>query len=954
MIQITTVFSVLDFRSLLSTDIQGTVSLIGVLLLIFGVLGAVFWYRKRRKRSLQRVYPQFSALRDDVRQYIGKPTPKTELPQKYGRYLAQHDRQRMKNSSEKISSEFTPANRWVDTLLFVGKDRERLSEIYHWIGEIDDWLANSDQYNEDFVKRQRKRCEALFQDIGGDKIDLDIEQQRAVVRNDTYNQVTASAGTGKTVVLVTRIAYLIRELGVEPDRILAFTYTREASREIEERLGEEFGITDVNVQTIHAFGYGLLSDTNLHIMDGDDVQSFIRDTIRHETTQHESEFLEHYYDFLAWHNGDYPSKHDFEDREAYTEARKLTKYRTLQGEKVSSRDEKRIADFLFRHQIEYEHEYHVEWADVSDNKGKYEVDFYLPDAEVYIEHWGIDEAGEVAPWFDQTTAEYHEKIHWAREQFADAEKPLVETHHFEYRNQSLKPALRVRLQTHGVEFDQLSHEELVDEVFEYNHEEGRVITYFSRFLSNAKTFDVRPGEIERELDREEEGHYHFNKCGIYLYKEYQKHLVEHDLSDFADMIYEALAKVEENPAKYQKQYDHILIDEFQDIGAGQRELINRLSGVADDTSTNATRLFAVGDDWQSIYSFQGAVVDYFINFKEYFGKPTRTDLLSNYRCPKTIVEASSDVISNNTKQLDKTVDFDSSIDTTPRIHELSATNWHNYVDLTATRGADLCEQYLRDVESEPGDIMILCRYDEALPILSKIRSQLRERGIPYRSKSHDHSPSDTDRHSSVDREIEEGVSVYSIHQSKGREAKHVILTHISSGGAGFPYEQAGIDLLNLVRTINTDTLEEERRLFYVGLTRSAGTLDLLTWKQNPSQFIEEIEEYCDRVTMESITELPRPTTTSTTGRVAKLFDPSHPDMRQMGIVEVHGESIKFVTWERHDPPSVEEGEWYKLKDFRFRNFRGEPQLQYTGSSELVCREKEPNTVTSADIVPMDS
>ena len=88
--------------------------------------------------------------------------------------------------------------------------------------------------------------------------------------------------------------------------------------------------------------------------------------------------------------------------------------------------------------------------------------------------------------------------------------------------------------------------------------------------------------------------------------------------------------------------------------------------------------------------------------------------------------------------------------------------------------------------------------------------------------------------------------MYSIHQAKGQEADYVILVHVADGSAGFPKNDKGNELLEPVQTPELGGLEEERRLFYVAVTRAERSLDLLTRADQESQFLEEINEYTTR------------------------------------------------------------------------------------------------------------
>jgi len=141
-------------------------------------------------------------------------------------------------------------------------------------------------------------------------------------------------------------------------------------------------------------------------------------------------------------------------------------------EEVKSRAEKRIADFLFTHQVDYRYEDIATWAETSEKKSSYEPDFYLPEYDIYLEHLGIDLAGEIAPWFSWSTEEYHEKIRWARDQFAATESMLIETYEFEHEAGNLDRLLRARLEHHGVELDRMEFEALVESAFDYDQREG--------------------------------------------------------------------------------------------------------------------------------------------------------------------------------------------------------------------------------------------------------------------------------------------------------------------------------------------------------------------------------------------------------------------------------------------------------------------------------------------------
>ncbi|WP_394742925.1 UvrD-helicase domain-containing protein [Natronococcus roseus] len=839
----------------------------------------------------------------------------------YDQYLTRVDRIEMEQKITRATTALETCQKEVALEQLGTPDRERFGEATEVVAAVKSCL---DSYNGAFVKRERTQYEDLLTGIGSGELDLTTEQQRAVVRNGTYNQVIAAAGTGKTLTLTTRVAYLIESQGVAPERILVIAFTREARNEMEERLARHFGITEVRVETVHAFGNSIIqsaTDGAADPIDPNQIRNFVDRFINTDGTEVNNQFQSHYYDFLVHFDDVYLTESDFETKEAYVQARAEQRYQTLRDEEVKSRAEKQIADFLFTHQIEYRYEDIATWAETDDEKGSYEPDFYLPKYEIYIEHHGIDSAGEVAPWFTRSTEQYHEKIRWARTQFEAGEPTLVETYDFEHSADMLDRTLRSRLKHHGVEFDQMNLEELIDSAFDYNQREGWIKGKFVDFIQNAKRFDVKPDAIEDQLNQNNPRQYHFGRCGIILLQQYQRFLIENELIDYSDMINQALDMVQENQSQYRSQYDHVLVDEFQDIGKGKLDLIKEFVGA------NAARLFAVGDDWQSIYSFQGAVVEYFLNFDENFGTPTRTTLTENFRSPTQVIEAGNTLIEANDGQIEKTVNATIAHETTPLVHTLQGYAFYDYVHRVSRYTVGLINEYLNR-GADPEDIMVLCRFDGAVPYLDEIKSELREYEIPYEGKSDTY-------HGSGGKNS--GVAVYSVYQSKGREAEHVILVHTAEGQFGFPPAGRKNELLEPVKPVEGNTVAEERRAFYVAITRSQRTLDILTRKGKESRFLEEIEDFTEELdrsdSIEPLDDVG--SEMSITAKVNHLFDDVHPKKHQDGyLVDQYGGSARFVSWENNNPPTLEYKEWYRFDGVRVDQFEDRKELVVTRKSSI--------------------
>ena len=148
-------------------------------------------------------------------------------------------------------------------------------------------------------------------------------------------------------------------------------------------------------------------------------------------------------------------------------------------------------------------------------------------------------------------------------------------------------------------------------------------------------------------------YYHSNNCSdelfAQIYEGYEKRLREENLIDFDDMLvfcYELLKEREDIRTLWQNKFQHILIDEFQDINKVQYEIIRMLAGKGD-------HLFIVGDDDQSIYRFRGARPEIMLGFEKDYPEAKKVILNTNYRCSEEIVESAEHLISHNTKRFQR-------------------------------------------------------------------------------------------------------------------------------------------------------------------------------------------------------------------------------------------------------------------------------------------------------------
>ena len=114
------------------------------------------------------------------------------------------------------------------------------------------------------------------------------------------------------------------------------------------------------------------------------------------------------------------------------------------------------------------------------------------------------------------------------------------------------------------------------------------------------------------------------------------------------MISKASSLVQKN--FFVSNWKYVIIDEFQDISKGRTEFLNAILN-----QNSQTKLFAVGDDWQSIYGFNGSDIRFTFDFEKVFGKTSRVDLDKSFRFTQPILDVSSRFIQKNPLQLKKNI-----------------------------------------------------------------------------------------------------------------------------------------------------------------------------------------------------------------------------------------------------------------------------------------------------------
>lgn len=855
----------------------------------FGLLAiplAIWFRRKLRKRVARRLNRLLSDITEELgrMQELLSPYVENEI------YLPERERRPLAVECSRIRTESLVK---IDKLVKrVGDEaaRSRAKSIRELTQKLDEVL---NQHNGRYVEREINRNAKLLVEA----LQLDEAQRQAVVRNDYANLVIGGAGSGKTRVLTGRVRYLARR-GVAPENILAVTFTNKARDEMRERL-EKAGIPvatetgqGVTISTLHALGKRVVQASQsepLSVADERWANSLVASILRDARTGRDSQLTRLYVNALA-------NFHRSEDERAPPLAADKT-YRTLRGEHVRSVGERIVADFLFTHNVPYRYEAKAAWVEVGAGRDAYHPDFYLPGVDAYIEYWGVDRRGNVAPWMTTTSKEYRGGMAWKRQQFRRSGRTFIEVYDYERVEDTLETRLRERLTEAGVKLRPMTLDQLMKASQEMKYIGSIIERLLGAFLSNARALRRSPEEIRKRLRGTTPRVEHFGRLGAAVLEGYESQLETEGRIDFADMLYRAADIVEEgrNPLP---PFEHILVDEFQDTSPAMAHFLKTL------VNDNGSRIFAVGDDWQAIYGFAGGDVDYIVNFEDHFGPASATMVSTNYRSPAIVVEAGAALIAKNEKQVAKEILIASQERGEAWVHEIP-----DHDDALVHHTLRLVRQELGN--HDPEDILVVSRTGH---VLEDIADACKRANLPTADLSRDGGP---------------GIRILTAHKAKGLEGAVVIIVNASDHLFGFPSKVEKPDVLEPVRLSTGNDYAEERRLFYVALSRAMRCLHLVAREGHPSPYIAEIEGAVDHERSPNPATMLEGERFAGTFRVERLFPLSERQakagIRQVGELTADSVLLRFTSWL---PFNLEAGATYSLENvLKVRPYRGRQNVK---------------------------
>lgn len=773
-----------------------------ILLLISFILSVMIIVRsrlkaKRHQENLERIArfkPEIDAAFAEIGEYY-----------RYSHYITETERLM-------LAEKYDTLDREVKTIISSKELKESpyRESFFRFHAAMTDTRTHKKVNNEHFIQNELSRCAEYFDTVLA--YPLDTQQREAVVSLEDNVLVISSAGSGKTMTTVGKVRYLIDVQHVPAERILLLTFTRKAADSLSERLGEK----NLKCRTFHKLALDIIGEATgkKPTITPPDFSA----QVYHKLFQENPAFKAAVADYIL------RSRYTMQDEFAYTSRQDYMLdrrkhgiqafFKDMDGRPVfcKSDEESRICDFLGSRGLKfrYEEQYEVDTVDAEYRQYRPDFSIYFdgPDGRlmrVYLEHFAINEQGHCPSFFsEEEVNKYQQGIIWKRQLHQQHGTILLETSSAGFHRGDVFQHLGRQLLDLGVVFSNVSQQNISREL---QRQEENILGMLTAFNFLLKSRDGTLDDIRRAAGRCPDA-VTLNDIVTPFVDEYARMEKENNEIDFTDAIIQATELCNNG---YRPDYDYILVDEFQDISLDRYRFLDSLR-----RKTPLTKLFCVGDDWQSIYRFAGSDMALFKSFDKYFGYTKKCLMETTYRFGEPAIANSSKFILSNPEQAVKNV----------RPFHADAETKLDFLPTEGRAGVVETVKRLSDQISVDKEILLLGRYGFDINIFKNTELSVHDGKdgtfVNYGRRK---------------------MKFMTVHQSKGLECDYIILLNCNGGTIGFPSQISDNPVLKYVLSEpDAYAFSEERRVFYVGITRARKHTWVLYDRYNPSPFVKEFVE----------------------------------------------------------------------------------------------------------------
>lgn len=697
------------------------------------------------------------------------------------------------------------------------------------------------------LKSDKEYLDSILHD-SDPNITLDNNQREVVLTDEDHILVVAGAGSGKTTTIEAKVKYLVDKKNINPEEILIVSYTKEATNELKNRINSKLKI-NAQISTFHAIGNTLIaSETNKrhNIVDFGflvwSLQNYFKEKIDDDvfikkTLLFFSSYLDVPFDdedtnllFKKLRNDDYTTlKQDLQSKLLeYSEKRTKTK-RTLNDERVSSIQEARIANFLYINGIDYQYQPLYPYA-IKGTIKPYLPDFKIKQGtnECYLEHFALSESG-VNNRFSIIDQEKYKK-HINDKVILHREHGTKLIYTFSKYNDEIDLIIHLEelLEKNGFILNRVNDKDIYKKILETVQDRYfyKLIQLIGNFINKIKVNNWNQSKIQEfKILAKDERSKLFLDIAHECYLIYEQKLKEGNAIDFEDMINNA-SNILDSYIKEGKKlpFKYVFIDEYQDISLQRFNLAKKLSLASD------AKIIAVGDDWQSIFKFAGGNISLFTEFEQNMGYSKLLKITNTYRNSQELIDIAGKFVQENQMQIKKELNSHKSIK-----HPVVLISYNDTYDKSADektpfmRMCEAIEEAIDSIVSRDGvnkEILLIGRFN-----------------IDGKNLEGSHLFEYKDGKITSKKYPEVSIIFTTAHSSKGLGFDNVIIINGKDAYMGFPSKIEDDPVMKLVIK-NTEDIEyaEERRLFYVALTRTKNRVFIIVPQHAPSKFVLEIKD----------------------------------------------------------------------------------------------------------------
>ena len=725
------------------------------------------------------------------------------------------------------------------------------------ITAIKDLVAN---HNQTFLKNkmnsEKEYLDNILKEIDP-AIQLDDDQRKVVLTDEDYCLVIAGAGAGKTTTVAAKVKYLVEKQHIKPEEILVVSFTNKAVDELKDKIQKQLHI-NCPITTFHASGNAILhkqNDEKLNIVQNDKLYFILEDYFNESVLTNEKlvddlvTFFASYCDAPAdeildkavLFNKIASSSFTTLKSELGEYEKKIIpsgdkKYVTIQNEQLRSNEEVQIANFLYLNNIDYEYEPKYKF-NIPGSLKPYTPDFIIRqgEKEAYIEHFGVTQDGFSNRYSPEELKKYNKAMRDKVSLHKQHGTNLICTCSKYNDGRELTDHLKEKLDENGFILNPKDKKEVMKKISDQDGSRyvRKLINLVDRFIGNFKTNGYSVEQFDEwQLASNNVRTKLFLKICKECYLEYERYLNKHNAIDFSDMINKsAILLKESETVRSQINFKYIIVDEYQDISRQRFDLTKELSSICD------AKIIAVGDDWQSIYAYAGSDITLFTKFSEIMGYAELLSITKTYRNSQEVIDIAGNFIQKNTSQIRKTLKSPKTItdpviiytyDSKLKEKGTSARSGANYNQAKAVEVAiEQILEYDRKGDKKSSSILLLGRFGfDGKNLERSGLFEYKDYGSKVKCKKYPKL----------------NITFMTAHASKGLGYDNVIVINGKNETYGFPSKIEDDPVLNyVIKRDNTIDAAEERRLFYVAMTRTKNRVYFIAPEENPSEFLLEIK-----------------------------------------------------------------------------------------------------------------